>query len=245
MNEAQDLICKACHAPLSPAVTVGQKNAYDLLPCPRCASVTVHPFPSVAELTAFYQAYEGTTDYRAKAAKKLRRARRRILRIMKLARGKRFLDVGCNYGFTVKAALDLGLNAKGIDIDATAVSESRRTFSPGAFETVSVETYAGAGNKADIVYTSEVLEHVHDPDSFIGAIATILEKDGVLYLTTPDAGHWRVPRDFSRWKEVNPPEHITYFTRKGIALLLERHGLEILDFTFSLKPGIRLTARRL
>ncbi len=238
-----DTYCRACAAPLNPSThSVGAKNGYALLRCPACASVTVNPWPTVEELIAFYQSYKGTTDYTKKKDKKIERARRRLQRLMPQAPGKRFLDVGCNYGFTVKAGRDLGLDAHGIDIDDTAVTASRNMFGQNLYETVSVQDYAARGEKADIIYTSEVIEHVPDPDSFVASIAQILSKDGVLFLTTPDAGHFRVPRDFAKWNDVMPPEHITYFTKKGLTLLCAKHGLKIKSFGFTFKPGIRLTA---
>lgn len=237
--------CKACLAPLDLTHHCGEKNGFKLLSCHDCGTVTVDPFPTIDELIAFYQSYEGTTDYRIKQDKKIRRAKGRIKRLIKYAPGNIFLDVGCNYGFTVKAALDLGLNAKGIDIDDTAVNASKEIFGAPMFETISVQDYASRGSKADIVYTSEVIEHVPEPDEFVAAIAQILNKDGVLYLTTPDGGHWSLPANFADWGMVMPPEHITYFTRKGMTKLLEKHGLKIEKFTFTLKPGMRLIARKI
>jgi len=244
MYTAQVPHCKACDEPLSKARSLGRKNGFEFLPCSRCGTVTVSPFPSLDELISFYQSYKGTVNYRAKREKKIARARKRISRLVKLTPGRRFLYVGCNYGFSVKAALDLGLDARGIDIDATAVAESRSAFGSSLFEVASVEEYATRGKKVDILYTSEVIEHVPDPGSFVCAIAKILETDGILYLITPDAGHWNRPRDFTTWEAVIPPEHITYFTRLGITTLLEKYGLKVVNFAFSLKPGIRVTARK-
>jgi SAM-dependent methyltransferase len=236
--------CKACHNALNPDRSLGNKNGYDLLRCEGCGTVTVDPFPTPEELTAFYQSYKGTTNYRAKEGKKIARATRRIARLREMTPGKTFLDVGCNYGFTVKAALSLGLDAKGIDIDETAVNASRESFGAQYFQTIAVQDYAHQGHKADIIYTSEVIEHVPDPDAFVDAIANILSPGGVLYLTTPEAGHWRIPRNFLKWDAVMPPEHITYFTRLGITRLLNAHGLTVEKFYFSWKPGMRLVARK-
>lgn len=234
--------CKACQNALQPSDSVGEKNNFTLLRCTACKTVSVSPWPTVAELIAFYQSYVGTTDYKKKKDRKIARAKRRIERLITLASGKKFLDVGCNYGFTVKAALDLGLDGYGIDIDATAVAASQEMFGAKHYQAISVQDYAHSGAKADIIYTSEVIEHVPDPDSFVAAIAQILNKDGVLFLTTPDAGHFRVPRNFTTWGDVMPPEHITYFTKAGLTALLEKHGLRVKSFGFNFKPGIRLTA---
>ena len=237
--------CKACQTSLDPALSRGEKNGYQLLPCPVCATVTVSPFPTPAELQKFYQSYQGSTDYQAKKDKKIARAKRRIKNFAKFAPGKRFLDVGCNYGFTVAAALSLGLEAFGIDIDGTAVQASQKNFGADKFECIAVENYVSWNRKADMIYTSEVIEHVHNPDGFVAALSKILVTGGILYLTTPDGGHFRVPRDFTKWYAVTPPEHIVYFTRKGIRALLEKHGFKIRKFFFSFKPGIQLIAEKL
>jgi SAM-dependent methyltransferase len=236
--------CKACGMELSSAVSRGNKNGFSLLPCPQCATVTVNPFPTVAELIVFYQSYQGSTDYQSKKDKKIRRARKRIQRMIPLAPGKKFLDVGCNYGFTAAAALGLGLDAHGIDIDGTAVTAAQKMFGQEKYTSISVENYAAQGHKADMIYTSEVIEHVHDPERFVQSIAEILNKGGILYLTTPDGGHFTLPKNYARWEAVRPPEHIVYFTRKGIRHLLEKHGLKIRKFFFAFKPGIQLLAEK-
>lgn len=237
--------CKACRAPLhNPLQAIGRKNGFDLLRCVDCGTVTVDPFPTAEQLTAFYQSYQGTVDYPSKKEQKIRRAKKRVQRLMRYTHGKKLLDVGCNYGFTVKAALNLGLDAHGIDIDSTAVTASKKMFGEPLFTSIAVQNYAAAGNKADMIYTSEVIEHVPDPDGFVRALADILNPGGVLYLTTPDGGHWSLPRDFTQWPACTPPEHITYFTRKGLRHLLEKHGLTLEKFLFSWKPGIQLIARR-
>lgn len=203
----------------------------------------VHPLPTGAELAAFYESYVGTTDYTKKRTRKLARSLRRIRKLMRKVRGKQFLDVGCNYGFAVAAARQLGLDAHGIDIDGTAVAASVQQFGPH-YEQRSIEDYAASGAKADMVYTSEVIEHTLDPNSFARALGTILRPGGALYLTTPDGGHWRVPKDFPQWEQVIPPEHLLYFTARGMKQMLERHGFTQVKFKPTLKPGMRVTARR-
>jgi 2-polyprenyl-3-methyl-5-hydroxy-6-metoxy-1,4-benzoquinol methylase len=238
-----DFTCKACghmHAD-----TIGSKDAFTLLRCAHCGTVTIKPFPSIAELIAFYEAYKGTTDYTKKEKSKIRRSRARIKRLMRLARGARFLDVGCNYGFAVAAAHDLGLDAHGIDVDSAAIASNQKRYADkGSFTYCSVEDYAASGAKADMIYTSEVIEHVPDPNSFVASMAKILTDGGVLYLTTPDASHWRVPKTFAQWDQVIPPEHVTYFTRKGMQELLSKHGFKTIRFGFNLKPGLRVIASK-
>ncbi len=178
-----------------------------------------------------------------KSASKIRRSARRIRRLIGMTRGKRFLDVGCNCGFAVKAALNAGLEAHGIDIDAAAVETARRSFGPH-FSALSIEDYAATGAKADIIHTSEVIEHVPFPDTFVEALRSILNPEGILFLTAPDGGHWNRPKDFATWRIVTPPSHIVYYTKRGLRQLFEKHGFTDIRFRFNLKPGIRMTARK-
>lgn len=235
--------CPACLH--TDATHTGSKSGYDLYRCTLCRTVRVSPLPSDEQLHAYYTSYAGTCDYTKKRTSKLKRSRTRIRRLMGMHHGIDFLDVGCNYGFAVAAAAELGLNAQGIDIDETAVQASRKEFGTlGAFDCSTVQDYAATGATADIVYTSEVIEHTPDPNSFTAAMQRILKPGGLLFLTTPDAGHCRVPSDFTQWSHANPPEHLVYFSKKGMRAMLERHGLRDVRFRFKLKPGMSLTARK-
>ncbi|MDD4617473.1 MAG: methyltransferase domain-containing protein [Alphaproteobacteria bacterium] len=244
-SQPESASCKACMALLDPSRRSGHKNGFDLLVCPGCGTITIHPFPTREELTAFYQAYKDKANYRSKQDKKIRRARRRIKRMMALAPGKKFLDVGCNYGFAVEAARLLGLDASGIDIDGPAIESDRKAFPLSQFKAASVEDYAAQNHKFDMVYSAEVIEHVPDADSFVQGLSKLLNSGGILYLTTPDAGHFAVPTRVETWKEVFPPEHLTYHTRQGIKLLFQKHGLKIRKFFFSFKPSLRVLAEKL
>lgn len=236
-----DFHCAACHGTVGGLI--GSKNNFALRRCASCATVTVDPFPTPEEIQRFYQSYTGTVDYTKKAKKKIARSTKRIRKLAAKAPGRDFLDVGCNYGFGVVAASQLGLNAEGIDIDDTAVEASKKAYGDkGSFRTMTVQQFAQSGAKKDMLYTSEVVEHVLDANSFVQSLATILKPGGVLLLTTPDGAHWRLPKKFEEWDAVVPPEHLTYFSRKGMKKILERHGFKNVKFKFNLKPGIQVFA---
>lgn len=203
------------------------------------------PLPGTGELKRHYEAYYNTPNYMKKRDAKLRQTRARIARIPGVRAGQAFLDIGCNAGFAVAAAKEKGLVAHGIDIDPDAVAAAKEAFGTGLFETLSVQDYAASGRKADILYSSEVIEHTPEPESFVAAMATILKPGGRLFLTTPAADHWRVPRNFTSWNEAKPPIHLILYSREGLRQLLGRHGFGQFRFEFKLKPRITMHARRL
>ena len=222
----------------------GRRDAYSLHECTRCGTVVIDPLPTPEELTEAYTRYSMTASYRRKETKKIRRARRRLVRLRRHVAGNRVLDVGCNLGYTVAAASELGMDAYGIDIDPDTIRLAREAFGAGRFEAITVQDYAKRGDRFDIVYTAETIEHTLDPHGFMAALAALLEPGGLLYLTTPDAGHFRVPGDLPRWNEVDPPFHIYLMTKTALTMMLPRHGLSLVKFQFNPKPGIRLLARK-
>jgi SAM-dependent methyltransferase len=235
------LWCRGCKG--TSLSYIGEKNGFGILRCETCRTAMVDRYPSNEELIAFYSNYHKTGNYQKKAATKIRRGAGRIRRMMALKPpGKRFLDVGCNAGYVVEAARQLGLEAHGIDIDAGSVQAAKDAYK-ATFEVIPVEERAKRGDKFDMIYTSEVLEHVRDPDGFIAAIGQLLSPRGVLYVTAPDGAHFRTPKDFLSWDKVFPPEHLTYFSRKGVTALLARHGFAVEKFQIAFKPGLKLFAR--
>lgn len=236
--------CRGC---LGGVLTpVGEKDGFTFHRCADCRTVVVDPYPTTEELVAHYKGYGHTVSYLKKMDAKLRRARGRVRKMKKQGvPGNRFLDVGCNVGTVVAAARDAGFDPVGIDIDPDGIVRAQEIFgSKGRFEAISVEDMAKRGDAFDAVYMSEVVEHVNDPESFIAAVAALVAPGGLLYLTAPDGGHFGVPKNFADWGMVCPPEHLTFFSRKGVSLLLARHGLVVERFQIAFKPGLKAFARK-
>jgi SAM-dependent methyltransferase len=212
--------------------------------CSGCGFIWVNPTPSEADLAAFYSHYRGTTSYAAKRDKKIRRSLRRIRKLAKQVPGRRFLDVGCNLGFAIEAARLAGFTATGIDVDPHAVSLARAQFPEASFHVGAVEAMVETGETFDLVHCSEVIEHLPDVRPFARALADLTRPGGALFLTTPDAGHIRRPRNFLEWDAVKPPEHLCWFTRKNVRMLFEGLGFDPIRFLFNLKPGIKMVATK-
>lgn len=211
--------------------------------CDGCGLRAVERAPCANALSGFYQAYYANADYRAKRDKKIARCRRRIRALKSAAPGRRFLDVGCNLGFAVEAARIEGLSAHGIEIDAAAVATATSLFPGVDIRCADVGAFAETGARFDFLWCTEVIEHALDFRSFATALGALAAPGALLYLTTPDAGHWRVPRAFASWDEVKPPEHLQWFEARHLRQLFEPLGFD-LRFGFATKPGLRVVARK-
>lgn len=103
----------------------GEKNGYGIVECEVCTLHFATPTPTQAELDALYGAYAPNIFYSKKTSSKIARTKRRLMRYMHMAPGKRFLDAGCNIGARVEAERLVGLDAHGIDIGQESISSAR------------------------------------------------------------------------------------------------------------------------
>lgn len=237
------MTCPVCHS--NQHSLAGTKNGHDIHYCDACACLFVDPMPSQAELDAFYQDYHKTKQYAAKLGSKVRRATRRIWWLGRKREGRKFLDVGCNVGFAVEAARKLGYDAVGIDVDCKAVETAGKLFPKARFKCGSLEKLASDQERFDLVYCSEVIEHLPKVDDFLQALRKVMNEGAILYLTTPDVGHFSLPRNFQelmQWNGIRPPEHLIYFSRKSMKYLLHKHGFQHVRFKLSLKSSMRVVA---
>ena len=221
-------------------------RGHDLYRCGACATVYVHGLPSNAEVAAGYDdSHDGaTTGYFAKVDKKMRRSRGRVRQLKKLVpSGARFLDVGCNGGFVVEAAREAGLDAWGLEVDGVSLAYAREHYPKNNYFLGLVEDFQ-PDQGFDLIYTSEVVEHVAEVRPFMAAIVRLLNPGGVVYVTTPDISHWRRPRDLDAWDGFNPPVHCVYFNPASMRCLLESLGLEVVKKLPAFKPGMKFIARK-
>jgi 2-polyprenyl-3-methyl-5-hydroxy-6-metoxy-1,4-benzoquinol methylase len=212
--------------------------------CAVCGFVYLDPMPSAEALTAQYDS-DTSDGYFAKAAAKLARSKRRLLRLRKYATSGRFLDIGCNGGFMVEAARSAGFETVGIDPDPASIKWAQNKFPGSTFQRATLNDFAATKPEPfAAIYCSEVIEHTPDCNAFMDAVIGMMQSEGVLYLTTPDLGHWRRPDDLNAWDAFKPPEHCLYFSAANLIQLLERYGLTIVHRAIAFKPGIKIIARK-
>jgi ubiquinone/menaquinone biosynthesis C-methylase UbiE len=134
---------------------------------------------------------------------------RRGLLLAELRPGDEWLDLGCGSG----AFLELAPNGVGVDPDPD---------SPGG------ELDEVPHASVDLVWCSEVIEHVADPLALLFEVRRVLRPGGRLLLTTP-AHPWlrRVAIAAFRFDAHFDPRggHLRFFTRRSLGDTLEAAGL--------------------
>ncbi|MDA8729669.1 bifunctional 2-polyprenyl-6-hydroxyphenol methylase/3-demethylubiquinol 3-O-methyltransferase UbiG [Alphaproteobacteria bacterium] len=102
--------------------------------------------------------------------------------------GLKILDIGCGGGLLAEPMARLGAEVTGIDVTAPAISAAKIHAESMQlaidYQVIAAEDLAASSAKFDVIYASEVIEHVADRPLFVKAIATMLAPNGVVVITT-------------------------------------------------------------
>ena len=102
--------------------------------------------------------------------------------------GFKILDIGCGGGLLAEPMARLGASVTGIDVTDSAIDVAKvhaKTMQLSInYQAITAEELAASGVIFDVIYASEVIEHVVDRPIFIKAIAQMLAPNGVVIITT-------------------------------------------------------------
>ena len=134
------------------------------------------------------------------------------------------LEIGCGNGsFLSVLAEERGdIQLAGVDIVDVGVTDVPRfTFYKGQLEDVDF-----GGRRFDVIYCSNLIEHVPDPFLFLRKCAAILKPGGVIYGITPD--HLSIDRRIwgRYWAGYHYPRHTFVFNHHNIEQILGKCGFE-------------------
>ena len=157
--------------------------------------------------------------------------RRRSLLLAEARPGQRVLDLGCGAGRFVVALRDAGADPVGVEL-AEAALERARSNAPGA----DLRLLDADGSlplehaSVDLVWCSEVLEHVADTAYLLLEVRRVLRPDGRLLVTVPF--HGRVKGALialARFDAHFDPlgQHLRFYTRTSLAAALSSQFEEV------------------
>jgi 2-polyprenyl-3-methyl-5-hydroxy-6-metoxy-1,4-benzoquinol methylase len=137
--------------------------------------------------------------------------------------------VGAAAGFFMQEARAFGFQVTGIEPCAQMAAHARGSgldVRSALFEDFTLED----GSKSVVTFLDS-LEHFLDPRAALDKARRALEPGGLVVVHTPNVGSWAARIFRSRWPHFTPPEHLHYFDRTSLRLMLERAGFALLSLT--------------
>ncbi|QKJ30453.1 class I SAM-dependent methyltransferase [Mucilaginibacter mali] len=149
------------------------------------------------------------------------------------------LDLGCGNGYLANYLLTQGFNVYGTDASAQGIAIAAKT-NPDRFFLQDLSTgelpAALQSLKFDTIISTEVIEHLYDPEAFINFCKSCLKANGQIIISTPYHGYLKnlVLALFNKWDtHANPlwlGGHIKLWSASTLSKLLTNAGFEVITF---------------
>jgi ubiquinone/menaquinone biosynthesis C-methylase UbiE len=136
--------------------------------------------------------------------------------------GDRALDNGCGDGRFTGLLAEVGAEAIGLDVAEAALRRARAAHPDITFVRTPMEGPLPFDDNAfDVVWASEVIEHVADTARWLSEARRVLRPGGRLLITTPN--HPRFAILIGGLERYADPlsDHLHLYTRKSLRQLLE------------------------
>ncbi|MCR8561914.1 class I SAM-dependent methyltransferase [Mucilaginibacter sp. BJC16-A38] len=154
-------------------------------------------------------------------------------------RNKYILDLGCGNGYLVNYLLTLGYNAYGTDASEKGIGIAQKT-NPDRFFVQDLSSDALPAQLQNIpfdtIITTEVIEHLYNPQAFIEFCKLQLKPGAEIIVTTPYHGYLKnlMLSIFNKWDQhLNPlwlGGHIKLWSRKTLSKVLTDAGFTVTQF---------------
>ncbi|MBF0244892.1 MAG: class I SAM-dependent methyltransferase [Planctomycetes bacterium] len=149
------------------------------------------------------------------------------------------LDIGCGNG----AALDMFKKYAPVPITTTGLDFNEQALKIVASKGHAIlcgrlESIVLPAESFDIIYSSNVIEHISDPLLMIRQAAHALKPKGIFLCETPNYNSIdaRLFSTSGHWGGFHFPRHWTFFTDKTFILMAEKGGFEVMRIDYQPVP---------
>lgn len=197
----------------------------DLVFCTNCTLVQILETVNPEVMFRTYPYFSSVSETVLKHAEQLAR---RMIETRALDGGSLAVEAASNDGYLLQHYVRAGIKVLGIDpalnVAQAAEEKGVRTL-PEFFGRGMANRLRAQGICADIFHAHNVLAHVPDLNGMVEGIRILLKESGVAVIEVPYVKDLIDCREF----DTIYHEHVSYFSLRSLASLLERHGLVIGD----------------
>ena len=157
-------------------------------------------------------------------------ALRRRFALANVTRGDRVLDLGCGTGDLAADIGGAGTHVTAADVARAALDRAARRHPELALRLISIAGPLPFEDAMfDVVWSSEVIEHVADTARWLSEVRRVLAPRGRLLLTTPSHGRLRLlAGGVERYSEPLG-DHLHLYTARSLRALLSEFAFEEIE----------------
>jgi SAM-dependent methyltransferase len=144
--------------------------------------------------------------------------------------GEQALDLGCGTGEFTAALAEAGAQAVGADVAEAALARARARHPQLDFRLVPIDGPLPFEVGAfDLVWASEVIEHVADTARWLSEVRHVLAPRGRLLITTPS--HGRLLLALGGIERYSEPlgDHLHLYSKRSLRSLLDDFGFAAIE----------------
>jgi 2-polyprenyl-3-methyl-5-hydroxy-6-metoxy-1,4-benzoquinol methylase len=140
------------------------------------------------------------------------------------------IDLGCGDGVWLNRLSELGiknLQLTGLDYNELRINRAR-TILKSNIKLITSDIQKLGDEKFDIVLLNHVIEHIQEDEALLNKIRTILRKDGILILGTPNEGNYLMQRRNRKYGIFLTTDHVHFYTEKEISNKISNASFKIM-----------------
>jgi ubiquinone/menaquinone biosynthesis C-methylase UbiE len=158
--------------------------------------------------------------------------------------GDRALDLGCGVGDFTALLSEAGARPVGVDVAEAGLARARARHSELEFRLAPIDgPLPLEDNTFDVVWASEVIEHVADTGRWLSEARRVLAPGGRILVTTPNHGRIKVALGGVERFSAPLGDHLHLYTRSSLRSLLMEFGFA--DVAVRTAGGLPLLRRLL
>lgn len=222
-------------------------NGYRINNCLKCKSLYVENVPGQDEILAQYK----KSDYYCLPQDSEQRInfenRRRARLINKIIKSGTVLDIGCAKGSFLNEMIKYNYITHGIELSAPNVEVCQASGHKVYLGDLDSYYNSAAKQQFNIIACLDVIEHIVMPGEFLQKIKSLLSNNGLLILSTPNFSGLVSKLLGNRDPFLIPPEHLNFFTKRGLKELIKANGFEVIrvnTFGFITDDGLTRTVTK-
>ena len=215
---------------------VATGETFQLQRCNNCSFLFTNPRPEINQISRYYKSdqYVSHAGNKKGLMYNLYDIVRNYSIKKKLTLIKRFhstgnlMDLGCGLGDFLNGVYQDGVfDAVGVDISDDAIKHVKNKFGLDAKNESQLDSFPQ--NYFDVITQWHVLEHVHLLNERIVQIKRLLKPNGTLFIAVPNSDSWDAKYFKQFWDAYDVPRHLYHFNQKSFILLMEKHGLKVIE----------------